>query len=409
MNDRDSQTSPNSLDARAASLDAANPLRHCRERFLLPGGVAYLDGNSLGALAAAVPAAVDDAVRRQWGSGLIGSWFGEDTAWWNLPLRLGDRIGELLGAAAGQCAVGDSTSVQIFNTLVAAARLRPGRDLLLTDAGHFPTDAYLADSVGELLGLEVRRITPGELPAALAAEGARVAVAAFPAVDFATGERWDIPGLTAAAHDAGALVLWDLCHAVGALELALDEWDVDFAVGCTYKYLSGGPGAPAFVYAARRHHARMRQPLTGWTGHADPFAMRAGYEPAEGVGRARVGTPTVLSMVALEAALTAYDGVELATLRAQSLRLTGFFIECCDALLDGLGFTLVTPREPARRGSQVTLRHPDARRLVPAAAERGVVGDKREPDLLRFGFNALYNTHADALRAAGTLAELAKR
>ena len=397
-----------SLDARAAALDAANPLRHCRERFLLPAGVSYLDGNSLGALAAAVPAALDDAVRRQWGTGLIGSWFAEDAAWWELPLRLGDRVGGLLGAAAGQTAVGDSTSVQIFNTLIAAARLRPGRDLLLTDAGHFPTDAYLADSAGELLGLEVRRITPEELPATLAAEGSRVAVAAFPAVDFATGERWDLPGLTAAVHAAGALVLWDLCHAAGALELALDAWEVDFAVGCTYKYLSGGPGAPAFVYAARRHHAAMRQPLTGWTGHADPFAMRPGYEPAEGIGRARVGTPTVLSMLALEAALTAYDGVDLETLRAQSLSLTGFFIECCDALLGGLGFELVTPRAPERRGSQVTLRHRDAARLVPAAAERGVVGDKREPDLLRYGFNALYNTHADALRAAGTLAELAK-
>jgi kynureninase len=181
---------------------------------------------------------------------------------------------------------------------------------------------------------------------------------------------------------------------------------VDFAVGCTYKYLSGGPGAPAFVYAARRHHATMRQPLTGWTGHADPFAMRGTYEAADGIGRARIGTPTVLSMLALEAAIDAFDGVDLATLRAQSLGLTGFFIECCDALLDRRGFEIVTPREPERRGSQVTLRHPEAVKLVPAAAERGVVGDKREPDLLRYGFNALYNTHADALRAATVLAEL---
>lgn len=406
MTDRMSQ---DSLEARAAALDDANPLRRRRDRFLLPEGVTYLDGNSLGALAAAVPDALRDAVLRQWGEGLIGSWFAEDAAWWGLPLRLGDRVGALLGAAAGQCVVGDSTSVQIFNTLTAAARLRPGRDLLLTDAGHFPTDAYLADSVGELLGLEVRRLAPAELPEALAREGARVAVVAFPAVDFATGERWDMPGLTAAAHEAGALVVWDLCHAAGALELELDAWGVDFAVGCTYKYLSGGPGSPAFAYAARRHHETMRQPLTGWTGHADPFAMRPGYEPADGVGRARVGTPTVLSMLALEAALGAFDEVEMGTLRAQSLSLTGFFIECCDSLLSGLGFTVATPREPERRGSQVTLRHPEATRLVPAAAKRGVVGDKREPDLLRYGFNALYNTHADALRAARTLAELVER
>ena len=396
------------LGSRAAALDAANPLRHCRERFLLPEGKTYLDGNSLGALPAAVPAAVQDAVSRQWGSGLIGSWFAEDAAWWGLPERLGDRVGELLGAGAGQTVVGDSTSVQIFNTLTAAARLRPDRKLLLTDAGHFPTDAYLADSVGELLGLEVRRVSPNDLRDALKRDGARTAVVAFPAVDFATGERWDVPALTKAAHDAGALVVWDLCHAAGALELELDAWNVDFAIGCTYKYLSGGPGAPAFVYAARRHHATMRQPLTGWTGHADPFAMRGTYEGAEGIGRARIGTPTMLSMLALEAAIGAFDGVDMGELRAQSLSLTGFFIECCDELLAGLGVGIVTPREPARRGSQVTLRHPAAAALVPAAVERGVVGDKREPDLLRYGFNALYNTHADALRAAETLAELLK-
>jgi len=397
------------LSSRAAALDAANPLRHCRERFLLPEGTTYLDGNSLGALPAAVPEAMRDAVTRQWGSGLIGSWFAEDAAWWGLPERLGDRVGRLLGAGPGQTVVGDSTSVQIFNTLTAAARLRPDRELLLTDAGHFPTDVYLADSVGEMLGLEVRRVSPKSLGDALERDGARTAVVAFPAVDFATGERWDVPALTKTAHDAGALVVWDLCHAAGALELELDAWNVDFAVGCTYKYLSGGPGAPAFVYAARRHHATMRQPLTGWTGHAEPFAMRGTYEGAEGIGRARIGTPTVLSMLALEAAIGAFDGVDMGELRAQSLSLTGFFIECCDGLLDGLGFELVTPREPERRGSQVTLRHPDAVTLVPAAAERGVVGDKREPDLLRYGFNALYNTHADALRAVETLVDLVKR
>jgi kynureninase len=396
------------LSSKAAALDAANPLRHCRERFLLPEGTTYLDGNSLGALPAAVPDAVQDAVSRQWGSGLIGSWFAEDAAWWGLPERLGDRVGRLLGAGEGQTVVGDSTSVQIFNTLTAAARLRPDRKLLLTDAGHFPTDAYLADSVGEMLGLEVRRVSPNDLRDALERDGARTAVVAFPAVDFATGERWDVPALTKAAHDAGALVVWDLCHAAGALELELDAWNVDFAIGCTYKYLSGGPGAPAFVYAARRHHATMRQPLTGWTGHADPFAMRGTYEGAEGIGRARIGTPTMLSMLALEAAIGAFDGVDMGELRAQSLSLTGFFIECCDELLAGLGVGIVTPREPERRGSQVTLRHPDAATLVPAAAERGVVGDKREPDLLRYGFNALYNTHADALRAVQTLAELVK-
>jgi kynureninase len=395
-----------SWQERARSLDAANPLGHCRERFLVPEGTTYLDGNSLGALPAAVPDAMRDAVHRQWGEGLIGSWFGEQSRWWELPLRVGEKVAALIGAAPGQTVVGDSTSVQIFNTLVAAARLREDRSVLLTDAGHFPTDAYLADSVGDLLGLRVERVRPPDWAAAIARHGADLAVVALPAVDFATGERWDVGALTEAAHKVGAVVVWDLCHAAGAFPVELDAWDVDFAVGCTYKYLSGGPGAPAFAYANRRHHARMRQPLTGWTGHADPFAMRGSYTPAEGIGRARIGTPTILSMLALEAALGAFDGVDLRTLRRQSLSLTDFFIECCDAALAGLGFDLVTPREPERRGGQVTLRHPDAATLVPAAAALGVVGDKREPDLLRYGFNALYNTHADALHAVATLARL---
>ncbi|MBS2961665.1 kynureninase [Actinocrinis puniceicyclus] len=395
---------PGELAERAAKLDALNPLAHTRDRFLIPPDLVYLDGNSLGVLPAAVPAALEDAVRRQWGRGLISSWF--DEGWWDAPLRIGDRIGALLGAAPGQVVTGDSTSVQLFNTLTAAARLRPDRRVLLTDPGHFPTDAYLTDSVAQLLGLEVRRVPASQVGAALGEYGRDVCVLSYPAVDYRTGELWDLSAVTRAAHEAGAVTVWDLCHAAGAVPLALDETGVDFAVGCTYKYLSGGPGSPAYVYIARRHHADVRHPLTGWHGHADPFAMQDAYTAAEGISRARIGCPPMLSLLALEAALTAFDGVDLRELRSAGLSLTSFFIEACDLLLAGRGFEVATPRAASRRGSQVALRHRDAARLVPELARRRIVGDKREPDILRFGFNALYNTHADALAAVNALREL---
>ncbi|TXS00766.1 kynureninase [Streptomyces sp. adm13(2018)] len=393
------------LDGRAAALDAADPLAPVRHRFLLPQGIVYLDGNSLGALPAAVPAAVEDAVHRQWGTDLIRSW--NANGWWDAPVRTGDAIGRLIGAAPGQVVAGDSTSVQLFNTLLAAARLRPGRRLLLTDPDHFPTDQYIADSVGRLLDLEVRRVPAAEAAAVLAAEGTDVAVAAYAPVDYRTGELHDTAALTAAAHAAGALAHWDLCHAAGALPVELDAMEADFAVGCGYKYLSGGPGAPAFAYVATRHQHAFDHPVTGWHGHAEPFAMSGTYAPADGITRARIGTPALLSLVALEAALTAYDGVDMADVRAKNLSLTGFFQECADALLDGLGFTMATPRDPARRGSQVALRHPEAYPLVAALTARGVIGDMRAPDLLRFGFNALYLTHADVLRAVRELRDVA--
>ena len=383
----------------ARALDAADPLAPARARFVLPDGVIYLDGNSLGALSAPVPGQLADVVGRQWGEHLVRAW--NDDGWWAAPERIGDRIGALIGAAPGQTVAGDSTSVQLFNALTAAARMRDGR--IVTDAGHFPTDSYLADSVGRLLGREVIR-TP-DPHAALRDGGA--AVLAWPTVDFRTGELWDMAELTAAAHQAGAVAVWDLSHAVGALPLHLDADGVDLAVGCTYKYLSGGPGAPAFIYVAERHQAGLDQPLTGWHGHRRPFAMESGYQAADGITRARIGTPPMLSLLALDAALDVFDDVDLDAVRAKSLRLGEFFIAGADTALCGLGFEVVTPRDPARRGSHVTLRHPDALPLMAALIEAGVIGDVRPPNLLRFGFNALYTSFADLAAALQVLREIA--
>ncbi|MFJ9153064.1 kynureninase [Streptomyces sp. NPDC102270] len=391
------------LRARASALDTADPLAAQRERFVLPDDIVYLDGNSLGALPAAVPGALADVVHRQWGTGLIRSW--NEHQWWQAPLRVGDLIGRLLGAAPGQTVAGDSTTVQLFNGLTAAARLRPGRRLMLTDPGHFPTDQYIADSVARLLGLEVRWVAVDDLARCLAEQGHEVAVAGYSPVDYRTGELHDMAAVTSAVQEAGGLMLWDLCHAAGALPVRLDELGVDLAVGCGYKFLSGGPGAPAFIYIARRHQAAVDQPLTGWNGHAEPFGLSGDYTPAPGVERARIGTPPILSLLALEAALTAFDGIDMEQIRAKSLSLTGFFTDCADTLLDELGFTVVTPREPHRRGSQVALRHPDAYPLVRALAARGVIGDMRAPDLLRFGVNALYVSHRDMLTAVRHLRE----
>ncbi|MET9133064.1 kynureninase [Streptomyces antibioticus] len=388
----------------ARELDARTPLSDTRDRFLLPENVVYLDGNSLGPLPAAVPPVLDDVLRRQWGTDLIASW--NTHGWWDAPLRVGDTVGRIVGAAPGQTLVGDSTSVQLYNALGAAAALRPGRPLLVTDPGHFPTDRYITDSVAARQGLQARRVRPADLGELLAAEGDRVAVVGYSPVDYRTGELHDMAALTRAVHDAGALVLWDLCHAAGAMPVQLDALGVDFAVGCGYKFLNGGPGAPAFLYVAARHHEHWSPALTGWTGHADPFGLHDTYTPAPGIARGRVGTPPMLSLLCLEAALTVFDGLDLDQVRARSLSLTGFLLHCAGTLLDGLGFEPVTPAEPERRGSQVSLRHPHAYGLVRALAARGIVGDMRAPDLLRFGVNALHLSHTDLLHAMTCLREI---
>ncbi|MFD3542982.1 kynureninase [Streptomyces sp. NPDC058662] len=390
------------LVARAAALDAADELGKLRERFTLPEGVVYLDGNSLGALPAGVAAATADVVARQWGELLIRSW--DESGWWTAPERIGDRIAPLLGAAPGQVVVGDSTSVNLFKALVGAARLAsPMRGKMLVDASTFPTDGYIAESAARMTGLAVTPVDPSRAAEEMDGD---TAVVLLNHVDYKTGRLHDLPGLTAAAHEAGALIVWDLCHSAGALPVGLDEHGVDLAVGCTYKYLNGGPGAPAYLYIAGRHQAGFDSPLPGWNGHAEPFAMTPGYLPAEGAARGRVGTPDILSMLALESALDAWDGVSVEAVRAKSLALGDFFLACVAEYVPQGRVESVTPVEHDRRGSQVSLRTDNAREVMRELISRGVVGDFRAPDVLRFGFTPLYVGFADAERAARTLGHI---
>lgn len=382
------------LAARAAELDARHAATDLRDRYDLPPGVVYLDGNSLGAPPRSVGPAVA-ATLAHWREDLVASWNAH--AWWDLPTTLGDRVAPLVGAAPGQVVVGDSVTVVLFQLLRAAAAMRPGRHVVVTDAGSFPTDLYVLGGVARDVGWEVVAVHPTDVPRTLARHGTDVAAVLLSHADFRTGELWDLPGLTAAAHVAGALAVWDLSHTVGAVPVDLDAHDVDLAVGCGYKYLGGGPGAPAFTYVAHRHQAAYEPAVRGWHAHARPFAMEAEHVLADGVARARTGTPPVLSLAALGGALDVFDHVGVAQVRERSLSLTGFLVDCLDALVPEVG--IVTPRDPARRGSHVAVSHPHAYGVVRALAARGVVGDHRPPDLVRLGVAAPYLTHADLLTA----------
>ncbi|MFB7502714.1 kynureninase [Streptomyces broussonetiae] len=391
------------LSLQAEKLDAADELAALRTRFVLDD-VVYLDGNSLGALPAHVPDRVSDVVRRQWGELRIRSW--DESGWWTAPERIGDRIAPLVGAAPGRIVVGDSTSVNVFKALVAAVRMADeageGRSEILVDATTFPTDGYIAQSAARLTGRTLRAVTPSQVPDALSA---RTAAVLLNHVDYRTGRLHDLPSLTSAIHAAGALAVWDLCHSAGALPVGLDEHGVDLAVGCTYKYLNGGPGSPAYLYVREELQPRFDSPLPGWNSHTDPFGMSPDYAPAPGAPRGRVGTPDILSMLALEAALEVWDGVSVAAVRAKSLALTDFFLTCVRAYTEPGRVESVTPERHEERGSQVALRCPDAGEVMKRLIARGVVGDFRHPDVLRFGFTPLYVGFADAERAARILAE----
>ncbi|MFE9885897.1 kynureninase [Streptomyces scopuliridis] len=394
-----------SLAVQAAMLDSADELASLRDLFALHDDSVYLDGNSLGALPRHVPERVQDVINRQWGELRIRSW--TEGGWWTAPERIGDRIAPLVGAGPGRIVVGDSTSVNVFKAVVGAVRLldpaEPARDEILVDATTFPTDGYIARSAARMTGLPIVPVDPENLLGAL---GPRTAVVLVNHVDFRTGRLHDLPGITAAVHEAGALAVWDLCHSAGALPVELDAHGVDLAVGCTYKYLNGGPGSPAFLYVAERHQARFDSPLPGWNSHTDPFAMSPDFAAADGAVRGRVGTPDILSMLALEAALDVWEGVSLAAVREKSLALTDFFLECVEAYAPPGRVRSLTPAAHAERGSQIALRCAEAPAVMAALIARGIVGDLRRPDVLRFGFTPLYTGFADAERAARVLGEV---
>lgn len=379
----------------ALALDAADPLAPWRERFLLPEGVIYLDGNSLGALPASTPGRMDEVVRRQWGADLIKSWNIHD--WIGAPQRVGDKIARLVGAEAGEVVVSNSTSVNLFKLLSAALAARPGRRVILTEPGDFPTDLYIAQGLAARFGAEVRAVEPDQVLAALDED---VAVLMLTHVHYKSGRRRDMAALTAAAHAKGALTLWDLSHSAGAIPVDLNAAQADLAVGCGYKYLNGGPGAPAFLFVAKRLQGELSSPLTGWMGHAEPFAFVDDYRPAPGVDRFLCGTPSILAFTALEAAVEMFLEADLAALYAKGQRLCDLFIERVSAFAGVQGLRLVTAREGERRGSHVSYAHSHGYELMQALIARGVVGDFRTPDVARFGFTPFYVGYADVWRAA---------
>ena len=386
------------------AMDAADPLAGFRAEFDLPEGTIYLDGNSLGALPRRVVARMQTAITEEWGKGLIRSW--NDADWYLAPQRAGAAIAWLIGAAPDEVIACDSTSVNLYKVLIAGLRLRPGRRIVISELGNFPTDVYVSARVAEMQGVELRCVAPDQVQAAIADAGTDFALVHLTHVNYKTGLVYDMDAITRAAHVAGGLAIWDLAHSAGTLAVNLTTANADFAVGCGYKYLNGGPGAPAFVYAAKRHHADIYQPIAGWHGHAKPFGFGHDYQPDPGIARMLVGTASQLGMIALESALSVFEGVDMGLLQTKGRALGDLFIRLVDQELAGHGFGLASPREGAGRGSQVSLTHPDGYAIMQAVIVRGAVGDFRAPDILRFGFAGLYVTYADIWDAIAILREV---
>ncbi|MFF3544725.1 aminotransferase class V-fold PLP-dependent enzyme [Streptomyces platensis] len=400
----DTSTSTTPLWDEAQRRDTAAPLTASARGFATDGTV-HLNGNSLGPPRADLAGELASVVHDQWAPRQVQAWFRD--GWLDLPRSIGDKLAALLGAAPGQIVVaGETTSTTLFNALIAACRLRPDRSVLLIEASAFPTDLYIADSVARLLGLRVVTASGEDFDSCLRGNGRHVAAALAAPVDFRTGERGTIGRTAALCHAAGAVSVWDLSHAAGVLPVDLDAADVDLAVGCGYKYLGGGPGAPAFLYLPTRLHQEVDLPLAGWHGHARPFDMTRTFEPAAGIDRARTGTPPLLSLVALNHALDPLLDVGVPALYSRSQQLSEFFLECLERSRPGLLEGLVSPRDPDRRGGHLALRVPDAERVEEALAERGVLIDSRPPDLLRFAFAPLYVTYEQVRRAAQDLCDV---
>jgi len=391
------------------AMDAGDALAPLRGHFELPDGVIYLDGNSLGARPKATLARAQDVIARQWGADLIRSW--NSAGWFDLPKRLGNRLAPLLGARDGEVVVNDTTSLNLFKALASALHMQDqgaqaSRRVIVTERSNFPTDIYMAQGLASWLerGYQVRLVDSVEqLPAAI---DASTAVVMLTHVNYRTGYQHDMAALSAHAHQHGALTVWDLAHSAGAVPLELHRDGADLAVGCTYKYLNGGPGAPAFIWVPQRHQAAFTQPLWGWWGHATPFAMAPEFAPCEGIGRALCGTQPIVSLALVECGLEIFEHTSMAALRAKSLALTDLFIALVEQRCGGHPLGLVTPREHARRGSQVSFTHPHGYAVMAALIARGVIGDYREPAIMRFGFTPLYTSFTDVWDAVAILKQI---
>ncbi|MGQ0486309.1 MAG: kynureninase [Hyphomicrobiales bacterium] len=385
------------------ALDRADPLGAMRERFAIPGKLIYLDGNSLGVLPKAVPQRVSDTIAQQWGGTLIKSW--NEHGWFDLPRKVGDRIAKLIGAPPASVVAGDTISINLFKLLGAAVKLRAHRKVILTDSGNFPSDLYVAQGLRDFLGrgLELRIVEPEEIMGAI---DENVAVAMLTEVDYRTARLHDMAAITTKAHAAGALTIWDLAHSAGALPVDLAGTDADFALGCTYKYLNGGPGAPAFLYVRPDLQSKIAPPLAGWWGHAAPFAFDLDYRPAAGILRNQCGTQPILAMAALDAALDVWDDVDMKSVRAKSMALCKLFIDLAEARCGRHGVRLAGPRRMEERGSHVSLHCPQGYAAMQALISLGVIGDFRAPDLIRFGLTPLYTGYAEVWDAVDILARI---
>ena len=384
----------------AERLDAIDPLSFARERFRLPEGIIYLDGNSLGALPAAAPSALANTAERQWAQDLIASW--NRHGWIDWPSSIAAKLGPIVGAKPNELLIADSTSVCLFKLLAAALQARGGRKTILSQQANFPTDLYVAKGLADMLGMQLKAVAPDEVLEAIDGD---TAVVTLTHVDYRSGSIYDMRAINEAAHAAGALTVWDLSHSAGAIELDLDGSGCDLAVGCGYKYLNGGPGAPAFIHVAERLQDELTNPLQGWMGHAEPFAFVDDYRAAEGILKFLTGTPSILALAALDAGIATFDGVSMADVQAKARKLSQLFVDEVEARC-GDEVRLASPREPAQRGSHVVFAHPQGYAVMQALIARDVIGDFRAPDLMRFGFTPLYTRYVDVVRAAEILAEV---
>lgn len=385
----------------AEILDAQDKLAFARARFDLPRDVIYLDGNSLGALPANVASRVETSIRQEWGSGLVRSW--NSAGWYAAPSRIGAKLAPLLGAAPHEVIIADTISINLYKVLVAAARMRPGRKTIVAERENFPSDNHIIDSVARMLGLRVRYVDANAMAAAIDDDTALIELSH---VSYRSAETQDMRALTSAAHAKGALAVWDLAHSSGAVALALDADQVDFAVGCGYKFLNGGPGAPAHVYVAERHLPSVDQPLTGWFSHRAPFDFGNDFERVDGIKSMLCSTPPMLSMLAFEAALEAYDGIAMTDVQSKGRALGDFMIALFDARLAALDFRLASPRDSKRRGCHVSMTHPESHRIMQTLISRGIIGDFRAPDVMRFGFGPLYLRFTDVYDAVAAVEDI---